>query len=97
MDMQMNFSNVDVISAYIPQVRSDMFLYPLIACDVEHIDEDLFDWKDPDRDYIYYSVLTEAKQLLKDQPGASIDRVFSQVMHWPPGVSNKRDDDEDSE
>lgn len=91
--MQMNFSNVDVISAYIPQVKNENFLYPLIACDVEHIDNELFDWNDPDRPFSYYSVVKDAKRLLANQPGASTEKVFSRVMHWPPGVMKKNDDD----
>lgn len=91
-DMKMNFSNVEVISAYIPQVKNDNFVYPLIACDVDNIGLELYDWNDPDHEYSYHSVISDAKEMLKNQPGASVDKVFSRVMHWPPGA-NKNDDD----
>ena len=93
--MQENFSNVSVISAYIPQVLNDDFIYPLIACDVDHIGEELYDWNDPERDYSYYSVISDAKQLLKNQPNANISRVFSRVKHWPPQTKKGLDYDSD--
>ena len=43
-DQGIPFSEVASRSAYIPQVRSPLFSYPLIACNSELIDEELFDW-----------------------------------------------------
>ena len=73
-------------NAYIPQVHSGMFAYPLIACKIDGLDEELFDFKDPDRSYKYYDLTLDAKKLISkgnkndvaDPPG------FSIVKHWDP-------------
>lgn len=77
------FSEVPSRSAYIPQVVSDCFAFPLIACKVDGIDEEVFDFTDPDRSYKYYDLTKDAKKLLAEQkiedpPG------FSIVKTWAP-------------
>jgi len=77
------FSEVQSRSAYIPQVVSDCFAFPLIACKVDGIDEEVFDFTDPDRSYKYYDLTKDAKKLLAEQkiedpPG------FSIVKTWGP-------------
>jgi hypothetical protein len=43
-DQGINYSDVTSRSAYIPQVFSGLFSYPLIACNTDKIDEELYDW-----------------------------------------------------
>lgn len=43
-DQGINYSEVTSRCAYIPQVVSGLFAYPLIACNTDDIDEELFDW-----------------------------------------------------
>jgi hypothetical protein len=54
-----------------------------LACNVDDIDEELFDWTDPDRPYEFYDLTKDADELL-----AGLDignkHVFSVVSHWPP-------------
>lgn len=50
-DQGIPFSSVTSRSAYLPSVTSRLFAYPLIACNTDGIDEELYDWEDPDRDF----------------------------------------------
>lgn len=43
-DQGVNFHDVRNITGYIPQVRSKIFSYPLIACKCDKIGQQLFDW-----------------------------------------------------
>jgi hypothetical protein len=43
-DQGINYSQVPSRSAYIPQVFSGLFAYPLIACSTDRIDEELYNW-----------------------------------------------------
>jgi hypothetical protein len=83
-DTGIPFSTVASRSAYIPQVVSRTFAYPLIACNTDDIDEELYDWRDPDHDYRFYDLTKDAKKLLmtllkEDEPPG-----FSRVKHYPP-------------
>ena len=71
------------ISTYVPQVDSNVFAYPLFACNIDGIDPDLFDWTDPDHPHSYYDLTKDADELLR---GMDISRktVFSTLTHWPP-------------
>jgi len=80
------YSQVASRSAYIPQVNSDAFAYPLIACEIEGLDEELFDFKDPKRSYKYYDLSFDAKKLISigHENDACDPRGFSIVRHWDP-------------
>jgi hypothetical protein len=82
-DQGINFSKVQTISAYIPQVKSKVFSYPLLACNIDRIDTDLLDWTDPDRPFSFYDLTKDAEVLLRGTDVSS-KNVFSQVVHWPP-------------
>jgi hypothetical protein len=60
-----------------------MYSYPLLACDVEGLDTELFDWKDPDRPHSYYDLTEDADELVG---GISVREklVFSIISHAPP-------------
>ncbi|KAG7353258.1 calcium-activated chloride channel [Nitzschia inconspicua] len=85
-DQGIHYSDVTSRSAYIPQVFSGMFSYPLIACNTEKIDEELFDWTDPDRSFGYYDLSKDAAKLLADLHLEEIPG-FSVVKHYPPEKS----------
>jgi len=85
-DQAIGFSEVRSMSAYIPQVSSDVFSYPLLACSCEGILDDLFDWSDPDRPFSYYDLTLDAKDLLEGLEGFDFaeKHVFSVVAHYTP-------------
>ena len=86
-DRRINFSDVTNISAYIPQVPSDVFSYPLFVCNMEGIGEEVIDWRDPRRPHAFYDLTKDAEKILE---GIDVgDRViFSQMKHWPPQSQN---------
>lgn len=78
--------HVDSMTAYIPQVISDSFSYPLIACNVEDIkDSDLFEWEDPLRSYEYYDMTKDLQRILTKEEKDQIDerKIFSRMVYWP--------------
>mmetsp|Transcript_13637 Transcript_13637/g.29499 ORF Transcript_13637/g.29499 Transcript_13637/m.29499 type:complete len:1595 (+) Transcript_13637:323-5107(+) len=79
-----SFSEVEAISSYIPQVLSDHFTHPLIAVDIDHVDESIFDWTDPTRSHSYYDMTRDAEQLVKGSEDVC-HNAFAQIRHWPPG------------
>ena len=82
-DQKIPYSEVPSISAYIPQVNSSLFPYPLVACKTEDFDERLFDWTDHDRPYSFYDLTKDAKVLLRGTDISS-NCTFSRVAHWLP-------------
>jgi len=79
------WSEVDSRSAYIPQVESSVFAYPLVACKTDGMDEELFDFKDPDRAYRYYDLTVDADKLLSaNSEIAKNNKGFSIVKSWKP-------------
>ena len=60
-----------------------MFSYPLIACDSDSIDEELYDWKDPDRDFTFYDLTKDARKLLAGTE-VSENVGFTKLKHWAP-------------
>jgi len=85
-DQAIGFSDVRSMSAFVPQVASDVFSYPLLACNSEAIDSSLYDWTDPDRPFSYYDLTIDAKELLEGLEGFDFasKHVFSIVSHRPP-------------
>ena len=96
-DRNIPMRHVESMTAYIPQVPSDSFSYPLIACNVEKIkDSDLFEWEDPLRPYEYYDLTRDLRKILaEDESGEDDDdgekndgtmdenRIFSKMVYWP--------------
>ena len=91
-DQKNPFSKEESISAYIPQVESQVFSYPLIACSVDKLNPTLFDWKDHDRDHSYYDLTLDAEALLRGTD-VSHQQVFSQITHWPPSETMKEEEE----
>lgn len=91
-DMGIEFSKASSISAYIPQVRSSSFPYPLLACDVEGLDDYLFDWSDPHLEYSYYSLVNDANRILSDTEAKDhcSEHVFDSITYWNDDDSNIR-------
>jgi hypothetical protein len=82
-DQEINFSDVPSMSTYVPQVSSTVFSYPLFACNIDGIDEELFDWTDPDRPHSFYDLTKDADEVLRGSD-VSQKHVFSTLRHWRP-------------
>lgn len=92
-DQGIPFSEVPSINAYVPEVESPVFSYPLLACSVESLDKELLEWTDPDRPHSFYDLTKDAEVLLRGTDVAS-RVVFSQIAHWPAeSKSNANDND----
>eukprot|EP00535_Pseudo-nitzschia_heimii_P002305 CAMPEP_0197188562 /NCGR_PEP_ID=MMETSP1423-20130617/18015_1 /TAXON_ID=476441 /ORGANISM="Pseudo-nitzschia heimii, Strain UNC1101" /LENGTH=924 /DNA_ID=CAMNT_0042640429 /DNA_START=119 /DNA_END=2893 /DNA_ORIENTATION=+ len=81
------YSSVKSRCAYIPEMKSDLFAYPLIGCPIDGIHNDeLFNFKDPLRSYRYYDLSVDARKILEtDEPPA----CFTVVKSWEPDTSGR--------
>jgi len=77
------FHEVPTIAGYVPQVKSNLFSYPLIICDSDKLGDKLFDWEDPDQDYGYYDLTKDADHILTGSNRRAKDS-FDRVKYWPP-------------
>lgn len=82
-DQGIPFSQVRSISAFVPQVHSAVYSYPLMACQCSGVDTNLFDWTDPDRPHSYYDLTEDADELIGDR-SVQDKLVFSILSHVPP-------------
>lgn len=75
-----------LMSAFIPQVHSSMFSFPLIACNSSDVKNDnLYDWKDPSFDRKYYDLTEDAKRiLLSSDLNVDVTKgiLFDKFKHW---------------
>jgi len=55
-DQKIDFSSMP-IDGYVPQVKVWGYSFPLLACDVDGIDEGLIGWKDKNHSYDYYNLI----------------------------------------
>lgn len=85
-DKGINFSSVQGISCYIPQVVSGEFSYPLIASCIDDVETELIEWKDPDKSHVLYNVMEDAKKIMfgEDSNKELPINAFSRVYHYPP-------------
>lgn len=56
-DMGIDFSFVQTILAYVPQVQDPSYAYPLLACDIDDIEERFIGWKDPDNNFDFHNLI----------------------------------------
>lgn len=85
--MEIPFSSIDSAAFYIPQIDSDHFSYPFIACSIDKLrDSDLLDrWNDPNRDVGEFDLTRDLQALCHDD-GNEVDlsqALFSRVVHCP--------------
>jgi len=79
------FSVQESISAYVPQVYSNIFSCPLLAANLDNVDPELLDWEttDPKYPYSFYDLTKDAEFLLRGKNIAD-RKMFSVISHWPP-------------
>jgi hypothetical protein len=56
-NQHIDFSSNDDITLYIPQITRTGLPFPLLACDVDHIDHSLIGWNDPVHSYDYWNMI----------------------------------------
>ncbi|GKY95608.1 hypothetical protein MPSEU_000522100 [Mayamaea pseudoterrestris] len=56
-NQHIDFSSNDGINLYIPQIRSFGLPFPLLACDVDCIDDNLIGWSDPVHSFDYHNII----------------------------------------
>lgn len=89
--MNINFSDVDVIDSYVPQVKSNHYTYPLIACNIDNICDSLMSWKDPTKPYDYYNLTKDAEKIFEGTNYAVNVHALSKITHWPPDDDSSKD------
>ncbi len=80
------FSKTDPKSAFIPLVHSPSFAFPLIACAIDDIDKDLFEFNDPGRSHEYYDLRNDANKLIGGHKEEM--QTFTVVKSWPAKSEN---------
>eukprot|EP00588_Corethron_pennatum_P003274 CAMPEP_0194286204 /NCGR_PEP_ID=MMETSP0169-20130528/32030_1 /TAXON_ID=218684 /ORGANISM="Corethron pennatum, Strain L29A3" /LENGTH=913 /DNA_ID=CAMNT_0039032569 /DNA_START=103 /DNA_END=2841 /DNA_ORIENTATION=+ len=83
-DQGLDFSEVkhlQEVQAYIPQMRVQGFEYPLIACNINNIDEDLLGWNDRFKGFDAHNLTNDASSIL-DAEFPTEKQVFSIVKQW---------------
>ena len=72
------------VSAFIPQISLPQFEYPLLACDISEIDQNLIGWEDSANGM-------DAHNLIYDVPGLAEtkDPLFSLVKQWKVNSTEK--------
>ena len=56
-DQYIDFSCINGILAYVPQIHDPEFLYPLLACSISNIDQKLIGWKDEEEGFDYWNLI----------------------------------------
>lgn len=82
MDQGIAFSKVvhrKEVHGYVPQTRVPGFLFPLLACDIDGIDEDLIGWSDKGHGYEPHSLLRDVEAIMKSK---AVPPVFSIMRQW---------------
>eukprot|EP00814_Leptocylindrus_danicus_P000784 CAMPEP_0116013916 /NCGR_PEP_ID=MMETSP0321-20121206/5992_1 /TAXON_ID=163516 /ORGANISM="Leptocylindrus danicus var. danicus, Strain B650" /LENGTH=992 /DNA_ID=CAMNT_0003483519 /DNA_START=31 /DNA_END=3010 /DNA_ORIENTATION=+ len=83
-DMKINFSSLDGISAYVPQIRYyAKENFPLIATNYEDIDLKFMDWEDPDGGYEKWDLRHEIPEDLMKRLKKKRRKYLSIVKHYP--------------
>lgn len=65
------FSDINEIGGYVPQVIISGYVYPLLLCDIDNIDEEYLEWCDPYSNYDEHNIIfdipriAEAKRKLR--------------------------------
>lgn len=83
------FSEVAAISAYIPEVETGVFSFPVLACHLAEDSEDLLEWQDPYRPTSWYDLTRDASALNGEK---TAPRAFSRIKHWLPTPAAEKDE-----
>lgn len=74
------------MQGYIPQSREPDFAHPLLACDIDDVDEELIGWKDQ-FGFDPHNLVNDAYAIIGGKP---LQPVFSIVRQWEPSLTSKQ-------
>jgi len=95
-DQYIDFSCVEEIFGYVPQVTKGKFEYPLLVCDISSIDRKLIPWSEPSEGYDFWNIIHDVPhprgalawsgRAHSETPSNAENPspVFSIVEHYPP-------------
>merc|ERR1712150_296408 len=97
-DQNIDFSCVDDIYAYVPEVIDEQFEYPLLACDISSLDKKLISWSEPSSGYSHWNLINDVASCTEsdasglgdsshnsdDSSSNAIRPIFSIIKHYPP-------------
>ncbi len=64
-------------------MNSNRFAHPLLAVNIDNVDDRFFDWSDPKRSHSFYDMTRDADELMKGREDMC-QRAFGQIRYWPP-------------
>jgi len=94
-NQNIDYSDVDAIGSYIPQISSPLTMYPLLLCCTKDIDKQHFNWEDKDHPHSAYEITRDVAKILGTNDEHS--EFFAQVKHWPKPKSAQTVIDESAE
>ncbi len=90
--MDQPFSSVESAVAYIPQVQSEAFAFPFLACSIDDLRKSRFldQWNDPFRGVDFYDITKDVDDVLEVANRAGGEEIkassslFSKILHCSP-------------
>lgn len=91
LDSGEKYSDQLIISAYVPQMKTRAFPYPLLACDISGMDSCHIDWVDPIRGHAYYDMAADVQFLsegkdYRSKPVLSVIKRFNTKVKVSPST-----------
>jgi hypothetical protein len=71
-----SYSDQEGINAYIPQISSPTFVFPLIASDLSKFDGKYVGWKDPILSYEFYNMRKDVEALCYSGDSPVLSSVY---------------------
>merc|ERR1712232_368638 len=95
-DMDMPFSTLEDNCTYVPQVETKQTPYPFIVGNVKDMDPELYDWVSAERDYDYYNLTLDLKDILSPEEfeEACAKSLFSRVKDYIGTDNNDKEGDD---
>ena len=95
-DQKIDFSNVKDIDGYIPQVKGP-YAYPLLACNIDDVDQSLIGWNDPGTSYDKYNMILDVpyEDMKRSQIIEGSTRHYVRIKNHPEYTESPNDGSEE--
>ena len=83
-DQGISFSSIthlDELHGYVPQVKDEGFVFPMLVCDISGIDDNLIGWKDTVRGYSPHNLIDDVQAITQSKP---LHPIFSTITQFDP-------------